>query len=105
MKIMVLADKESPWLWDYFDKSKLEGIDLILSCGDLHPQYLSFLATFSRGLYCMYTEIMMTAIMRLRRKDVPASTERSTNLKVYAYWVLEARCATNQVPTNIPRRK
>ena len=49
MKIMVLADKESPWLWDYFDKSKLEGIDLILSCGDLHPQYLSFLATFFQG--------------------------------------------------------
>ena len=31
MKILALADKESPWLWDYFDKSKMEGIDLILS--------------------------------------------------------------------------
>ncbi|MFG6330357.1 MAG: metallophosphoesterase family protein [Lachnospiraceae bacterium] len=49
MKILVVADKESPWLWDYFDKSKLEGIDLILSCGDLHPHYLSFLATFFQG--------------------------------------------------------
>lgn len=49
MKILVLSDKESPWLWDYFDKSKLEGIDLILSCGDLHPHYLSFLATFFQG--------------------------------------------------------
>ncbi len=49
MKILVLADKESPYLWDYFDQSKLEGIDLILSCGDLHPHYLSFLATFFQG--------------------------------------------------------
>jgi len=49
MKILVLADTESLYLWDYFEKSKLEGIDLILSCGDLHPHYLSFLATFFQG--------------------------------------------------------
>ena len=44
MKILVLADVESKYLWDYFEKEKLEGIDLILSAGDLKPQYLSFLA-------------------------------------------------------------
>ncbi len=49
MKILVLADKESLSLWDFFEPSKLDGIDLILSCGDLHPQYLSFLATFCSG--------------------------------------------------------
>lgn len=49
MKILVLADTESLYLWDFFEKSKLEGIDLILSCGDLHPHYLSFLATFFSG--------------------------------------------------------
>ena len=48
MNILVLADIESKWLWDYFEKEKLEGIDLILSCGDLKPQYLEFLATFSK---------------------------------------------------------
>lgn len=47
MKIMAISDQESKLLWDYFDKSYLEGIDLILSCGDLKPQYLSFLATFT----------------------------------------------------------
>lgn len=47
MRIMVIADEESKYLWDHFDKSKLEGIDLIISCGDLHPHYLSFLATFT----------------------------------------------------------
>ena len=49
MKIMVIGDQESKLLWDYFDKSYLEGIDLILSCGDLKPQYLSFLATFTHA--------------------------------------------------------
>lgn len=47
MRIMVIADEESTYLWDHFKKSKLEGIDLIISCGDLHPHYLSFLATFT----------------------------------------------------------
>ena len=47
MKILVLADEESKYYWDFFEKSKLEGIDLILSAGDLAPQYLSFLATFT----------------------------------------------------------
>ncbi len=47
MKILAIADEESKLLWDYFDKSYLEGIDLILSCGDLKPQYLSFLASFT----------------------------------------------------------
>lgn len=47
MKILAIADEESAYLWDYFEKSKLEGIDLIISCGDLDPHYLSFLATFS----------------------------------------------------------
>ncbi len=45
MKILVLADEESEYLWDYFERSKFDGIDLIISCGDLDAGYLSFLAT------------------------------------------------------------
>ena len=47
MKIMVIADEESKYLWDFFERSMLEGIDLIISCGDLDPRYLSFLVTFA----------------------------------------------------------
>ena len=47
MRILVLADEESKYLWDFFEKSKLEGIDLIISCGDLKASYLSFLATLA----------------------------------------------------------
>ena len=49
MKILAISDTESKILWDYFDKSRLEGIDVILSCGDLASEYLSFLATFFKG--------------------------------------------------------
>ena len=49
MKILILSDVESKYLWDYFEKEKLEGIDLILSCGDLKHQYLSFLASFTKA--------------------------------------------------------
>ena len=47
MKILAIADEESKFLWDFFEKSKLEDIDLIISCGDLDPLYLSFLVTLS----------------------------------------------------------
>ena len=47
MKILLLADEESKYLWDFFEKEKLDGIDLIISCGDLKAEYLSFLATFT----------------------------------------------------------
>lgn len=49
MKILALSDHESPWLWDYLDRRRLEGVDLILSCGDLDPRYLSFVVTFAHA--------------------------------------------------------
>ncbi len=45
MNILVLADQESKALYDYYEAEKLENIDLIISCGDLDPGYLSFFAT------------------------------------------------------------
>ena len=48
LRILAIADEESKYYWDYFEKTKLEGIDLIISCGDLAPQYLSFLATYAK---------------------------------------------------------
>ena len=47
MRILAIADEESKSLWDFYEKGKLDGIDLIISCGDLDPRYLSFLATLS----------------------------------------------------------
>lgn len=49
MRILAISDKESLRLWDYFQPRYLDGIDLILSAGDLDSEYLSFLATFSHA--------------------------------------------------------
>lgn len=48
MRILAIADIESKYLWDYYEKSKLENIDLILSAGDLSATYLEFLATMAK---------------------------------------------------------
>lgn len=47
MKILLLADQAEPTLWERLDKRKLEGVELILSCGDLPAEYLSFLTCFT----------------------------------------------------------
>ena len=49
MKILLLSDKEDAFLWDYYRPGRLDGIDLILSCGDLKAEYLSFLVTMGRA--------------------------------------------------------
>jgi Icc-related predicted phosphoesterase len=45
MKILFVADEESKKIWDFFRKEDYEDIDLVISCGDLSPKYLSFMAT------------------------------------------------------------
>ena len=45
MKILVLADQKSKYLYDFYEPDKLKDIDLIISCGDLSPNYLSFFVT------------------------------------------------------------
>ena len=48
MKILIVSDEECPALWEYYVPGRLKEYDLILSCGDLNAQYLSFLVTMSR---------------------------------------------------------
>ncbi len=48
MKILAVSDEESPYLYDPNAAKKLREYDLILSCGDLKPEYLSFLVTLAR---------------------------------------------------------
>ena len=49
MKILLVSDEECLYLWDYYRPGRLDGIDLILSCGDLNAEYLSFLVTMGRA--------------------------------------------------------
>lgn len=45
MKILLISDIESKYLWDYFDPKNFKDVDLIISCGDLKAEYMSFLVT------------------------------------------------------------
>lgn len=49
MKLLLVADRESEFLWDYYRPGVLKDYDLILSAGDLKPEYLSFLVTMGRS--------------------------------------------------------
>lgn len=48
MKILCVSDEELPGLWDYGTPEKLRQYDLIISCGDLKADYLSYLVTMAR---------------------------------------------------------
>ncbi len=47
MRILLVADVESKYLYDYYQPDKLKGYDLIISCGDLRAEYLEFLVTMA----------------------------------------------------------
>ena len=49
MKILAVSDEECAALWDYYVPGRLAEYDLIISCGDLKADYLSFLVTMGRA--------------------------------------------------------
>ena len=55
MRILIVADTESRALYDFYDGKRLKDVDLILSAGDLDPEYLEFLVTMGHApvLYVM----------------------------------------------------
>ena len=48
MKILALSDVECKAFYDFYVPGRLDEYDLIISCGDLKPQYLSFIVTMTR---------------------------------------------------------
>ena len=48
MKVLVVSDEECPALWTEYARDRLREYDLIISCGDLKAEYLSFLVTLAR---------------------------------------------------------
>lgn len=43
MKVLSVSDTVVPALYDHFDPELASGVEVIFSCGDLPPEYLSFL--------------------------------------------------------------
>ena len=77
MKLLLISDHENSFLWDYYVPGRLDGIDLILSCGDLKPEYLSFLVTMGRAPCCMSAAITTGAMKGHRLRAVTASRTSS----------------------------
>jgi Icc-related predicted phosphoesterase len=44
MRVLAVSDRVEPVLYEQFDRLQFKGVGLILACGDLPPEYLSFLA-------------------------------------------------------------
>ena len=53
MKLLLIGDQESAYLWDHYKPGLLSEYDLILSTGDLNAKYLSFLVTMA-GVPLLY---------------------------------------------------
>lgn len=45
LRALAVADEESKYIWDYFNRDRFRNIDVIIACGDLKSSYLSFLTT------------------------------------------------------------
>ena len=55
MKILAVSDVVEPLLYKAFDPSRFPGIDLVVACGDLPPEYLRFLVNaLSAPLYYVH---------------------------------------------------
>ena len=49
MRILALSDEECHAYWDYYIPGRLDEFDLIISCGDLKAEYLSFIVTMGKA--------------------------------------------------------
>lgn len=49
MKILVMSDEESVLIWDKYKPALLTEADLVISAGDLKPEYLSYAVTYAHG--------------------------------------------------------
>lgn len=111
MRILAIADEESKALWDCYEKSRLEGIDLIISCGDLDPHYLSFLVTMTSvpvlyvhgnhdGKYeenppegCICIEDQIYVYKGIRILGLGGSMRYKTGAHQYTEWQMKRRAA------------
>lgn len=72
MKLLCIADEECKALWDYYTPDKIEGVDLIIACGDLNRHYLEYLTTMAPCRFCTCTAIM-TKTMTITRPRAPSA--------------------------------
>lgn len=49
MKILLVSDVESSYIWDHFQPEKFKDVGLVISCGDLKTEYLSLIVTMIKA--------------------------------------------------------
>ena len=91
MKILAVADEESAALWDYYEPEKFQGVDLILSAGDVKAEYLEFLVTMTN-----------LPLLYIRGNHDDCYKTNYTIIKVSASWGSAAPCIT--IPAKICTR-
>ena len=47
MRILAIADTEEKWLTTHYDRKRMAGVDLIISCGALPARYLEHIVTLA----------------------------------------------------------
>ena len=47
MRILAVSDVEESWLTTHYDRDRMEGVELIISCGDLPASYLEHIVTLA----------------------------------------------------------
>ena len=83
MKILVIADVEAKYYYDYYIPGKLDEFELILACGDLKKDIWNLLLPWHIVQSCMCVEIMMIVCLWIRREDVSVLKIRFMNIKEY----------------------
>lgn len=48
MKVLLVSDIEADRFYEYYQPGRLNGFDVIISCGDLKVEYLEFLVTMAK---------------------------------------------------------
>ena len=47
MRILAISDTPEGWLWGRWDRERVAGVDLVISCGDLPATYLEHIVTLA----------------------------------------------------------
>ena len=95
MKILAIADEESKYLWDFFEKSKLEGLILLFHAEIWTHDICHFLQPLLPRLSFMFMGIMTINMKGFRRTGVSALMIPFMCMRGSGSWGWAAPCGIN----------
>ena len=103
MKILAISDEECSALWDYYTPGKLREYDLIISCGDLKADYLSFLVTVANIPVLYVHGNHDGGYLEYPPRAAIASTTIMWSITACALWAWAAAGGIIPAPSSIPK--